>query len=78
MMLESLASTHDAIRWTWLLILAYSHLRLARDAVVDLHLPWQPPLPLEQRISARVRRAFSHLLAQLGSPVNAPKPCGRV
>jgi hypothetical protein len=66
-----------ADRWTWLLLLAYVQLRLARDAVADVRLPWQPPLPPERRTPARVRRGFSHLLAHLGSPVCAPKPCGR-
>jgi len=32
-----------ADRWTWLLILAYVQLRLAHDAVADVHLPWQRP-----------------------------------
>ncbi len=59
------------------LLLAYVQLRLARDAVADVRLPWQAPLPPERRTPARVRRAFSHLLAQLGSPVSVPKPCGR-
>ncbi len=66
-----------ADRWTWLLILAYTHLRLARDAVVEVRLPWQPPLPPERRTPARVRRGFSHLLLHLGSPASVPKPCGR-
>jgi hypothetical protein len=66
-----------ADRWTWLLILAYIQLRLAREAVAEVRLPWQPPLPIERRTPARVRRAFSHLLAPLGSPANVPKPCGR-
>lgn len=66
-----------ADRWTWLLILAYVQLRLARDAVGDVRLPWQPPLPPERRTPARVRRGFSHVLAQLGTPACAPKPCGR-
>ena len=66
-----------ADRWTWLLLLAYVQLRLARDQVADVRLPWQRPLPPERRTPARVRRAFSHLLVQLGSPVNVPKPCGR-
>jgi hypothetical protein len=72
-----LRSPAAADRWTWLLILAYLHLRLARDAVADVRLPWQPPLPAERRTPARVRRGFSHVLPHLGSPVNAPKPCGR-
>jgi hypothetical protein len=66
-----------ADRWTWLLILAYVQLRLARDHVADVRLPWQRPLPPERRTPARVRRGFSSLLAQLGTPVNAPKPWGR-
>ncbi len=72
-----LRSPQAADRWTWLLILAYSHLRLARDTLADVRLPWQPPLPPQQRTPARVRRGFSHVLAHLGSPANLPKPCGR-
>jgi DDE superfamily endonuclease len=72
-----LRSPSAADRWTWLLILAYVHLRLARDAVADIRLPWQTPLSSERRTPARVRRAFSHVLTQLGSPVGVPKPCGR-
>jgi hypothetical protein len=66
-----------ADRWTWVLLLAYVQLRLARDDVADVRLPWQPPVPPERRTPARVHRGFSHVLAQVGSPVNAPKPCGR-
>jgi len=66
-----------ADRWTWLLLLAYVQLRLARDLVADVRLPWQRPLPPERRTPARVRRGFSSLLPALGSPVNAPKPWGR-
>jgi hypothetical protein len=66
-----------ADRWTWVLLLAYVQLRLARDLVADVRLPWQRPLPPPRRTPARVRRAFSALLTTLGSPANAPKPCGR-
>jgi hypothetical protein len=70
-----LCSPASADRGTWLLLLAaaagcccwlllaYVHLRLARDAAVDLRLPWQAPLPAERRTPARVRRGFSHVLA---------------
>jgi hypothetical protein len=71
-----LRSPDAADRWTWLLILAYVQLGLARDAVADVRLPWQPRLPPEQRTPARVRRGFSQLLPHLGSPTNMPKPCG--
>lgn len=66
-----------ADRWTWLLLLAYVQLRLARDQVADVRLPWQQSLPPERRTPARVRRGFSQLLAQLGRLANVPKPCGR-
>jgi DDE superfamily endonuclease len=72
-----LRAPQAADRWTWLLLLAYVQLRLARDQVADVRLPWQPPLPPERRTPARVRRGFSQVLAQVGSPVNLPKPCGR-
>lgn len=71
-----LRSPSAADRWTWLLILAYIQLRLARDAVADVRLPWQPPLPAERRTPERVRRGFSQVHAHLGSPVCVPKPCG--
>jgi hypothetical protein len=66
-----------ADRWTWSLLLAYVQLRLARDLVSEVRLPWQRPLPPERRTPARVRRGFSSLLASLGSPASVPKPCGR-
>jgi hypothetical protein len=66
-----------ADRWTWLLVLAFVQLRLARDQVAEVRLPWQRPLPPERRTPGRVRRGFSLLLPTLGSPVNAPKPWGR-
>jgi hypothetical protein len=52
-----------ADRWTWLLLLAYVQLRLARARVADVRLPWQRPLPPERRTPARVWRGFSSLLA---------------
>ena len=72
-----LRSPAAADRWTWLLILAYLHLRLAREHVADPRLPWQPSLPSERRTPARVRRGFSSVLPHLGSPASGPKPCGR-
>jgi hypothetical protein len=74
--MPKLRSPSAADRWTWLLLLAYVQLRLARDAVADVRLPWQAPLPAARRTPARVRRAVSQVLAQLGSPACVPKPCG--
>jgi hypothetical protein len=72
-----LRSPEAADRWTWLVILAYVQLRLARPLVVDHRLPWQPPLPAAKLTPARVRRAFSQLLPMLGRLASVPKPCGR-
>ncbi len=54
-----LRAPEAANRWTWLLLVAYVQLRLARDHVADVRLPWQPPLPPERRTPARVRRGSS-------------------
>jgi hypothetical protein len=69
----------QADRWTWLVLLAYTQLRLARRAIADVHLPWErPQRPARRALTpARVRQAFPQLLAVLGTPADAPKPCGR-
>ena len=55
----------------------YTQLRLARPFVADRRLPWERRRDPGTLTPYRVRRALSALLAQLGSPANAPKPCGR-
>jgi len=67
----------QADRWTWLLVAAYTQLRLARALVADLRLPWQRPQPPPRLTPARVQRGFVTLLLALGTPADAPKPCGR-
>jgi hypothetical protein len=69
----------QADRWSWLVLLAYTQLRLARRAIADVHLPWErPQCPTRRALTpARVRQAFPQLLAALGTPANPPKPCGR-
>lgn len=69
----------QADRWTWLVLLAYTQLRLARRAIDDVHLPWErPQRPARRALTpARVRQAFPQLLVTLGTPADAPKPCGR-
>jgi len=66
-----------ADRWTWLLALALWQLWLARPLVTDQRLPWERPLPASQLTPGRVRRAFSGLFAQLGTPARPPKPRGK-
>jgi hypothetical protein len=67
----------QADRWTWLVVLAYTQLRLARPLVADQPLPWQRPQPAGKLTPSRVRRAFWTLLVQLPLLASSPKPCGR-
>jgi hypothetical protein len=69
----------QADRWTWLVLLAYTQLRLARCGIEERRLPWeQLQRPTRRALTpARVRQAFPQLLAALGTPADAPKPCGR-
>ena len=67
----------QADRWTWLVVAAYTQLRLARSWVADRRLPWERPLDSGKLTPSRVRRALSVLLPVVGTPASAPKPCGR-
>jgi hypothetical protein len=67
----------QADRWSWLVLVAYTYLRLARPLVADQRLPWERPLRLGQLTPYRVRRVVSTLLHSLGTPASPPKPCGR-
>jgi hypothetical protein len=67
----------QADRWTWLVLAAYTQLRLARQVAADARLPWERPRPQPRLSPYRVRRGFPQLLAALGSPATAPKPAGR-
>jgi hypothetical protein len=67
----------QADRWTWLVVAAYTQLRLARPWIADRRLPWERPLAPGTLTPCRVRRALSALLPLVGTPASAPKPCGR-
>jgi hypothetical protein len=67
----------QADRWTWLIVAAYTQLRLARPLVADRRLPWERPLPPTKLTPSRVRRTVSAVLLATGTPATAPKPCGR-
>jgi hypothetical protein len=67
----------QADRWTWLVLSAYTQLRLARQAACDQRLPWERPRPQPRLSPVRVRRGFPQLLCALGSPAATPKPAGR-
>ena len=67
----------QADRWTWLVLAAYAQLGLARSCAEDRRLPWERP-QLERRLTpCRTLRGFATLLAAVGTPARAPKPCGR-
>jgi hypothetical protein len=65
---------HAADRWTWLLIAAYTQLRLTRSLAADLRRPWKKPTALQRLTPARIRRGFRHLRTQAVCPASAPKP----
>jgi hypothetical protein len=68
----------QADRWTWLVLAAFTQLRLARTCVEDLRLPWWERRYEAARLTPiRVHRVVSALLAHLGTPAEPPKPCGR-
>src|SRR5215217_3460950 len=48
----------QADRWTWLVLAAYTQLRLARQAASDQRLPWERPRPQPRLSPYRVRRGF--------------------
>jgi hypothetical protein len=67
----------QADRWTWLVVAAYTQLRLTRARVADLRLPWERRYDTGWLTPARVHRVVSSLLVELGTPAKPPKPCGR-
>jgi hypothetical protein len=62
-----------ALRWSWLVLVAYTQLRLARGSVRDLRLPWEKPQPAEVMSPRRVRRDFRRVRGLTGTPANPPK-----
>jgi hypothetical protein len=67
----------QADRWTWLVVAAFTQLRLARAYVTDRRLPWERRYNTGRLTPIRVHRVIWALLAELGTPAKPPKPCGR-
>jgi hypothetical protein len=63
----------QADRWTWLVVIACTQVRLARSVVCDQRLPWERPPPLDGMTLYRARRALSRVQAALGTPASSPK-----
>ncbi len=69
----ALRTPEQADRWTWLIVAAYTQLRLARGLVDDLRLPWERPCDPARLTPARVRRGFRRLRAAIGTPARPRK-----
>jgi hypothetical protein len=69
-----LRSPEAADRWTWLLLAAYTQLRLARGLAADLRRPWEKPVAAHRLSPARVRRGFRNIRPHLACPAGVPKP----
>jgi hypothetical protein len=69
-----IATPEQADTWTWLILAAYTQLRLTRPLITDQRLPWERPLPPSKFTPGRVRRGFGQLTQQLGTPASPPKP----
>lgn len=67
----------QADRWSWLVVAAFTQLRLARACVADRRLPWERRYAPGRLTPCRVRRGVLALLWELGTPAKPPKPCGR-
>ncbi|WUS43225.1 transposase [Streptomyces mirabilis] len=60
-----LRTPEAADRWTWILIVAHTQLRLARPLAADLCRPWEKPTASDRLTPARVRRGFRNIRAHL-------------
>jgi hypothetical protein len=69
-----MCTPEQADTWTWLIIAAYTQLRLARGLVSDHRLPWERRRPAVKLTPARIRRGFRGLGSTLGTPASPPKP----
>ena len=69
----ALRTPEQADRWTWIIVAAYTQLRLARGAVKDLRLPWERPRTPSLLTPSRVRRGFRLLRSTIGTPARPPK-----
>ncbi|WP_328541138.1 transposase [Streptomyces sp. NBC_00371] len=63
----------QADRWVWLILAAYTQLRLARTLTGDLRRPWEKPLTQQQLTPGRVRRGYPRIRKILGTPARSPK-----
>ena len=68
----------QADRWTWLVLLAYTQLRLARAPSSRISAcPGNAPCGRGRSRPIGCARAFCRALPLVGTPATPPKPCGR-
>ncbi|WP_224275573.1 NF041680 family putative transposase [Streptomyces sp. LS1784] len=63
----------QADRWVWLVLTAYTQLRLARPLSADLRRPWEKPLTPDLLTPGRVRRGYHRIRRLIGTPARTPK-----
>jgi hypothetical protein len=64
-----------ADRWSWLIVVVYTQLSLARDLTNHIRRPWEPRRPAGSPLTpAQVRRGYRNLHRKLPQPARAPKP----
>ncbi|MET9671053.1 transposase [Streptomyces sp. NPDC006475] len=71
-----LRTPEAADRWTWILIVAHTQLRLARPLAADLRRPWEKPTTPDRLTPVRVRRGFRNIRAHLTCPTRVLQPRG--
>jgi hypothetical protein len=59
--------------WTWLLLAAYTQLRLTRTISQDLRMAWEKPHTPDRITPRRVRRDIRRVHRLTGTPANPPK-----
>ncbi len=64
-------------RWTWLVVAAFTQLRLARASVADMRLAWERRYEAGRLTPTRVQRVVSTLFVRVVTPAKPTKPCGR-
>lgn len=69
---------HAADRWTWIVVIAHTQLRLAAPLTADQRKPWEKVTrPGTVLTPTRVRRGFRHLRPHLACPARDARPTPR-
>lgn len=72
--MPAIRTPDQADRWTWLVAVALTQLRLVKPLINDQRLPWEQPLTPDTLTPTRAKRGFRSLLKHLPTPARPPKP----